>query len=81
GIKIFEFFVGVYLGTVIIIDGLEQYLFIDPTTAAVPVPKQGTNEINMSQAIAAVSQVRFKNFRSVEHYNGAYKVVCIDANS
>ncbi|MDE5024859.1 PepSY domain-containing protein, partial [Francisella tularensis subsp. holarctica] len=62
-------------------DGQEQYLYSDPTTAAVPEPKQGTKDINMSQAIAAVSQDRCKNIPSVEHYNGAYTVECLDAPS
>ncbi|EDO66965.1 conserved hypothetical protein [Francisella tularensis subsp. holarctica FSC022] len=81
GINKIEFDDGVYKATVINKDGQEQYLYIDPTTAAVPVPKQDTKEINMSQAIAAVSQDRCKNITSVEHYNGAYKVECLDANS
>lgn len=70
-----------YIRQQLLIKMAKSNICIDPTTAAVPVPKQGTKEINMSQAIAAVSQDRCKNITSVEHYNGAYKVECLDANS
>ncbi|MDE4992588.1 PepSY domain-containing protein, partial [Francisella tularensis] len=41
GINKIVFDDGVYKATVINKDGKEQYLYIDPTTAAVPVPKLG----------------------------------------
>ncbi|MBK2357043.1 PepSY domain-containing protein [Francisella hispaniensis] len=81
GINKIEYDDGVYKAIVINKDGQEQYLYIDPATAAVPVPKQSTKEINMSQAIAAIPQDRCKVITSVEYYNGAYKVECLDSNN
>ncbi|APC92315.1 MULTISPECIES: PepSY domain-containing protein [Francisella] len=81
GINKVEYDDGVYKAIVINKNGQEQYLYIDPDTAAVPAPKQAAKEINMSQAIAAIPQVRCKTITSVENYNGAYKVECLDSNN
>lgn len=35
----------------------------------------------MSQAIADIPQDRCKTITSVEYYNGAYKVECLDSNN
>ena len=57
-------------------------MYIDPATAKVPAPKQSAKEINMSQAIADIPQDRCKRLiTSVEYYNGAYKVECLDSNN
>ncbi|MBK2296842.1 PepSY domain-containing protein [Francisella philomiragia] len=76
-----EFDDGVYKAKVINDAGKEEYLYIDPNTGKVPLPKNGSKEINMSKAIAAVPNDRCKTITSVEDKSDVYEVECVDSSN
>ncbi|AJI47564.1 PepSY domain-containing protein [Francisella philomiragia] len=76
-----EFDDGVYKAKVINDAGKEEYLYIDPNTGKVPLPKNGSKEINMSKAIAAIPNDRCKTITSVEDKSDVYEVECVDSSN
>ncbi|AJI56646.1 peptidase propeptide and YPEB domain protein [Francisella philomiragia] len=76
-----EFDDGVYKAKVINGAGKEEYLYIDPNTGKVPLPKNGSKEINMSKAIAAIPNDRCKTITSVEDKSDVYEVECVDSSN
>ncbi|WP_395166812.1 PepSY domain-containing protein [Francisella salimarina] len=78
GINKIEYDDGAYKAKVINNAGKEEYIYIDPNTGEVPLPKKGSKEINMSEAIRAVPGDRCKTITSVESKSGVYEIECVD---